>query len=130
MTFWEFLDRWGQRSERRAERLIRAGFYDPKFVVAAFILAGFAGAYVHNPSETMTGAIIAAFAGAWGYYLGSSNSSNAIRDQVGHALRIADKAQSTEAPPKTAVRAAAKAAKDVAGAAADEADKFTTGEKT
>jgi hypothetical protein len=118
MTFWDWLDRLGERNERRAERLIRAGFYDPRFVVAAAILAGFAAAYIHNPSETMNGAMIAAFAGAWGYYLGSSNSSNKIRDQVGDALDIARSAQSS---PR---KAAGKAADDVAEAAAEEAEKI------
>jgi hypothetical protein len=73
------------------------GFNDPKFVIAYTIILGFAVAYIHNPSETMNGALIAAFAGAWGYYLGSSNSSNIIRDQVGKALDLACAA--TPAPP-------------------------------
>ncbi len=73
-------------------------FADPKFVIAYTIIAGFAAAYVSNPSETMNGALIAAFAGAWGYYLGSSNSSNEIRSQVGKALAIAEAAQPT--PPR------------------------------
>lgn len=64
-------------------------FRDPKFVIAYTIILGFASAYVYNPSETMNGALIAAFAGAWGYYLGSSNSSNAVREQVGQALDLA-----------------------------------------
>lgn len=62
---------------------------DPKFIVAYTIILGFAGAYIHDPSETMTGALIAAFAGAWGYYLGSSNSSSQVREQVGKALDLA-----------------------------------------
>lgn len=66
---------------------------DPRFIIAYTIILGFAAAYVNDPSDTMTGALIAAFAGAWGYYLGSSNSSNAIRDQVGKALDLATNAQ-------------------------------------
>lgn len=68
-----------------------SAFLDPKFIVAYTIILGFAAAFINNPSETMTGALIAAFAGAWGYYLGSSNSSNIVRDQVGKALDLADK---------------------------------------
>lgn len=64
-------------------------FADPKFIIAYTIILGFAGAYINEPSETMTGALIAAFAGAWGYYLGSSNSSNEVRKQVGQALDLA-----------------------------------------
>lgn len=70
---------------------------DPKFIIAYTIIVGFAAAYVYNPSETMNGALIAAFAGAWGYYLGSSNSSNIVREQVGKALDLAAAAQ-PEAP--------------------------------
>lgn len=64
-------------------------FSDPRFIIAYSIIAGFFVAYVFNPSETMNGALIAAFAGAWGYFLGSSNSSNVVREQVGKALDIA-----------------------------------------
>lgn len=74
------------------------GFADPKFVIAYTIIVGFAVAYIHNPSDTMNGALIAAFAGAWGFYLGSSNSSNTIREQVGKALDLA-KANTPPTPP-------------------------------
>ena len=74
-----------------------SGFLDPKFAIAYTIILGFAAAYIWNPSETMNGALIAAFAGAWGYYLGSSNSSNQVREQVGKALDIA--AANSPAPP-------------------------------
>lgn len=73
-------------------------YRDPKFLIAYTIIAGFFIAYIFNPSETMNGALIAAFAGAWGYYLGSSNSSNMVREQVGKALDIAAAAQPTAAP--------------------------------
>lgn len=63
-------------------------FKDPKFVIAYTIIVGFAYAYAKNPDDTMKGALIAAFAGAWGYYLGSSNSSNHIRDQMDKALSL------------------------------------------
>lgn len=64
------------------------GFADPKFVIAYTIVIGFAAAYVYNPSDTMNGALIAAFAGAWGYYLGSSNSSNHVRAQIDKVLDL------------------------------------------
>lgn len=66
---------------------------DPRFIIAYTIIIGFAAAYIHQPNDTMAGALIAAFAGAWGYYLGSSNSSNAVREQVGKALDLAAAAQ-------------------------------------
>ena len=71
---------------------------DPKFIIAYTIITGFFIAYVFNPSDTMNGALIAAFAGAWGFYLGSSNSSSAVREQVGKALDIAAAAQPSIAP--------------------------------
>jgi len=77
---------------------------DPKFIIAYTIILGFAAAYIWNPSETMNGALIAAFAGAWGYYLGSSNSSNQIRDQVGKALDIAAAAQPEGAKPDVTLK--------------------------
>lgn len=73
------------------------GFADPKFVIAYTIILGFALAYIHNPSETMNGALIAAFAGAWGFYLGSSSGSSIVREQVGKALDLA--AAATPPPP-------------------------------
>jgi hypothetical protein len=77
---------------------------DPRFVIAYTIILGFMAAYIYNPSETMNGALIAAFAGAWGYFLGSSNSSNAVRDQVGKALDIAAAAQPEKARPDVTLK--------------------------
>jgi len=64
-------------------------FRDPKFVIAYTIILGFAAAYICNPSDTMNGALIAAFAGAWGYYLGSSNGSSQQRENTSKALDLA-----------------------------------------
>lgn len=67
---------------------VPANLKDPKFIIAYTIIVGFAFAYYRDPDDTMKGALIAAFAGAWGYYLGSSNSSNHIRDQMDKALSL------------------------------------------
>jgi hypothetical protein len=65
-------------------------FVDPKFFVALIVMGLFGWALGVDPDDaTMKGALIAGFAGAWGYYLGSSNSSNAVREQVGKALDLA-----------------------------------------
>ncbi len=77
--------------------MVVTGFKDPKFLIAYTIILGFAAAYIDNPDDTMKGALIAAFAGAWGYYLGSSNSSNQVREQVGKALDLA--AANAPSPP-------------------------------
>lgn len=78
-------------------------FRDPRFVIAYTIIVGFAAAYVHSPDDTMKGALIAAFAGAWGYFLGSSSSSNTVREQVGKALDIAA-ANSPPPPPDVVLK--------------------------
>lgn len=95
-------------------------FRDPRFVVAYTIIVGFAVAYIHNPSDTMNGALIAAFAGAWGYYLGSSSGASTTREQVGKALDLA--ANATSASDQGGI--AGKAAEKVADAAADKADEI------
>jgi hypothetical protein len=74
------------------------GFRDPKFVIAYTIIIGFAGAYIHNPDATMNGALIGAFAGAWGFYLGSSSGQSIAREQVGKALDLA----ASSVPPSVA----------------------------
>lgn len=64
-------------------------FIDPKFIIAYTIILGFTAAYIWNPSDTMNGALIAAFAGAWGFYLGSSNGSSLQRENTSKALDLA-----------------------------------------
>lgn len=63
--------------------------YNPRFVIAYTIILGFAAAYIFHPSDTMNGALIAAFAGAWGYYLGSSSATQQVREQMGKVIDIA-----------------------------------------
>ncbi len=76
-----------------------ARFRDPRFLIAYTIILGFGAAYIYNPSETMNGALIMAFASAWGYYLGSSNSSSAVREQVGKAIDLAQQIAPPAPPP-------------------------------
>lgn len=73
-------------------------FRDPRFVVAFTIILLFAGAYIFHPSETMNGALIAAFAGAWGFYLGSSSGAAKASDNTGKALDIVATAQTVPQP--------------------------------
>jgi hypothetical protein len=68
-------------------------FRDPRFVIAYTIIILFTGAYAYRPDATMNGALIAAFAGAWGFYLGSSSSSAKQADTTSKALDIAAAAQ-------------------------------------
>lgn len=63
---------------------------DVQGVIAVSIIGLFAAVYLQNPGDdTMKGALIAAFAGAWGYYLGSSSgakSANARADKSADAV--------------------------------------------
>ena len=60
----------------------------PVIVVSMLLIFGFFGAYVlvwadkdTKALDLMNGALIAGFAGAWGYWLGSSRGS-AVKDQT------------------------------------------------
>lgn len=49
---------------------------DPKLALSAVLIALFAVAYAFDPKdEAMKGAVITAFAAAYGYWLGSSSGS-------------------------------------------------------
>lgn len=77
----------------------RTEFLSPKLLIALVVLGMFGWALSVDPDDaTMKGALIAGFAGAWGYYLGSSNSANQQRGQVDKALDLA----AANAPPPTA----------------------------
>jgi len=53
------------------------GWRDPRFFLALLLIGIFAGAYFNEekPDQMMKGAMIAAFAAAYGYWLGSSSGS-------------------------------------------------------
>lgn len=73
------------------ERLI-----DPRFIVSLIVMAIFAWAFGANPADdTMKGALIAGFAGAWGYWLGSSRGAQSQSENVSKALDLAN----TNSPP-------------------------------
>lgn len=56
-------------------------------LVAGSIIVGFFAAYFSDPTdETMKGALIAAFAGAWGFYLGSSQGARDSREAMHRQL--------------------------------------------
>lgn len=73
-------------------------FRDPRFAIAMVIIILFAWAYYHSPTQEMAGALIAAFSGAWGYFLGSSSGAAKNADNTGKALDLA----ATVAPPAPA----------------------------
>lgn len=54
-----------------------------QLIIALLIIGYFGVAYLIDPAdETMKGALIAAFAGAWGFFLGSSSGSKANGDII------------------------------------------------
>jgi hypothetical protein len=63
---------------------------DMRAVVVLLIFVLFGWGYYNSPAdETIKGALIAAFSGAWGFYLGSNVSSKEIRDQASVATEQA-----------------------------------------
>jgi len=65
-----------------------------RFIIAFSIIWLFGYAYLDDPTDdTMKGALIAAFAGAWGFYLGSTITNHQMRNQVGDALDLAKRNQ-------------------------------------
>jgi hypothetical protein len=76
---------------------------DPRFAMAIIIIGLFAWAFARtsdrDTQNLMTGALIAAFAGAWGYYLGSSNGAAQIRDSQEKTIDLARKAVSALPSP-------------------------------
>lgn len=62
---------------------------DPKLVLSLGLIGLFAWAYGINPNdESLKGAIITAFAAAYGYHLGSSAGSQRKTDAMADHLRM------------------------------------------
>lgn len=116
MTLWEALDARAKRREARHRFLVERGLdlrslarmtfekLDPRLFVAFTIIGLFGWAFARNTdNETMVGALIAAFAGAWGYYLGSSNSANQANDRADRGLEVVhDAIRQMPTPPPPA----------------------------
>ncbi|MBA2717736.1 MAG: hypothetical protein H0U52_00645 [Chloroflexi bacterium] len=117
MKLVDFLEERAKRRERRFRALLETGrplspldrlpgWPSEQFIIAVAILGLFAGAYIDEADKDtrnlMVGALIAAFAGAWGYFLGSSNSAQKAGDRTDQALalgRDAVKALPAPSPP-------------------------------
>lgn len=62
-------------------------------MIALSIIGLFGWAYAKNMNDdTMKGALIAGFAGAWGYYLGSSNTASRANDRADRGADLAAEA--------------------------------------
>lgn len=119
MNLWQALDAWGERSAARRHDLLERGLdarsllkeaiggLDAKLLIAASIIALFATSYFREADKDtrnlMVGALIAAFAGAWGYYLGSSNNAAKANDRADLAIDTAAEAVKKLPPPPPAV---------------------------
>ena len=72
---------------------------DIRAVIALALIGLFAFAYFHNPDDELTGSLIAAFSGAWGYYLGSSQGAKDAGDRAGKVTEALAAAASAPPPP-------------------------------
>jgi hypothetical protein len=111
----DYLDERAKRRERKFRALLEAGrplglldrlpgWPSEQFLIAGSILAMFAISYANQTNdETLKGALIAGFAGAWGYFLGSSDAGKRAGDRSDAALDIAKSAVDSipSAPPST-----------------------------
>ncbi len=61
---------------------------ETRAVISLIIIAAFLVAYFIDRSDIMQGALIGAFSGSWGYYLGSSKGATDNRQALN---RIAEK---------------------------------------
>lgn len=67
--------------------------FDPKVLIALTIIGYFGLAYQADPKDdTLKGALIAAFAGAWGFYLGSSSGAAQANKRADRAIDLAQNA--------------------------------------
>lgn len=65
-------------------------FLQPQLLLALILIGLFGWAYSEDVSDaTMKGALIGAFSGAWGYYLGSSRGATSQTENVSKALDLA-----------------------------------------
>lgn len=72
-------------------------FATPQFVISFMLVGLFTAAYLMHPNDgTLNGAIIAAFSAAWGYFIGSSKSSNTQSDNMGKVLDLANTPRKVE----------------------------------
>lgn len=101
MRLFEYLEERARRRERRFRALLEAGrptgildrlpgWPSEQFLIAVGILSLFAISYASNTNdETLKGALIAGFAGAWGYFLGSSDAGKRAGDRADKAIEVA-----------------------------------------
>ena len=73
--------------------------YANAYATPLLLIGLFAFAYFHNPDDELTGSLIAAFSGAWGYYLGSSQGAKDAGDRASKATDALASAVGPVEPP-------------------------------
>jgi hypothetical protein len=112
VTLWEFLNARAERRVARQKLLVAEGLdfrslakltfegLDARLLIAAAVIGLFAWALSRNPSDpTFKGALIAGFAAAWGYYLGSSRNAATANERSDAALSVTHEALRRLPPP-------------------------------
>lgn len=101
---------------------MKSEWKDPKLWISLILIGLFSFAFIHKPDdETMKGALILAFATAYGYWLGSNKGDTQRTDNTTKALDAIKAAQDAPSPGQ----GAAGAAEAVADAASDKADEIS-----
>lgn len=76
------------RQDRGVGEVSGPGWPSAREIMAFAVVALFGWAFVKNPTnETIIGALIAAFAGAWGFYLGGSKVGSDTATKNADTLR-------------------------------------------
>ncbi len=116
MDLLTYLERRADRRDERQFLLIERGLdnrslarltfrtFDAKMLIAASIIGLFAWSLVQETDDAtrqlMIGALVAAFAGAWGYYLGSSSTATKANDRADQAMQLGHEALRQLPAPK------------------------------
>lgn len=118
LGFFEWLDNRAVRKVARQKLLIEHNLdvrsmllltfqtLDARMFVAFGIIGMFGYAFFREANQDvknlMVGALIAAFAGSWGYYLGSSNTATRANDRADANTALASEAMKRLPVPETA----------------------------
>lgn len=114
MNLWDYLDKREERRISKRRALIDKGLdfrsllrdtvmgADPRFIVGFLLIGLFGWAFAREVDKDtrnlMVGALLAGFAGAWQYYLGSSSSAKEAGARSDRSLDLA--ASAVDALPK------------------------------
>ncbi len=59
---------------------------DPRVAISFTLIGLFAYSYIRSPTEAMTGALIAAFAAGYGYWIGAAKTNEQASENTGKAF--------------------------------------------